>query len=509
MATAATTAPTLLVKPPNQILQDMLRTIKSGLIDIGVSNPQIDPGSDYYVLCQAIANELAVAEQNVVLQGDALMPDTASGTDLDRILSNYGLTRRGASTANGYCKITTTASTLVPTGSQLVSSLGLSYAATIGGTYADQAEIPIQSVSTGAAANLDAGEVLNWVSTPPFAQSTAVVSQAITGAVDAETDDVARQRLLARMQNPPALGNWQQVADMCESFDPSVQKAFIYPACNGPSTLHVALTGYATETSKSRELAASKVNSLESSIQGQLPEYVDSYISTVTDVPTDISFKITLPYPLGGINLGTGGGWVDFQPFPIASTTPSYQAIKAVNVINSTAFTILVENANPAPVPGATHISWIDRTDYSVKTATITAATYGFSGFVGPYYVVVIDTPFVGLATNDYIFPAMVNAQTYVDAVINQFSILGPGEKSNIPTLLPRAYRKPRPNLSFPNAIDGSMLKAVIESATEVLSADYWYSTYGTNPPALPSVINSPPNIYIPRQLGFYPASIV
>jgi len=499
-----TSSPTLLVKPPNQIMTDMLRTIRSGLIDIGVSNPQIDPGSDYYVLCQAIANELAVAEQNVVLQGDALMPDTAFGSDLDRILNNYGLARRPASVANGLVRITTTYTTLVPVNTQLVSSLGITYQVTVGGSYADQAEIPIQSISTGSSANLGTGETLQWVSTPAFAQSTAVVSQALTGAVDAENDDGARTRLLSKMQNPPALGNWQQVATMAESFDPSVQKAFIYPACNGPSTLHAALTAYPTSTSVSRELAATKVTALMSSIQGQLPEYVDSTITTVADLGTDVSFKLTLPYPLGAINLGTGGGWLDFQPFPTTTATRFYY--KTLTVESSTTFTMTVDTADPAPLPGVTHISWIDRTNgYAVKTATILSATYSTGG--GNHYSIIIDTPFVGLTIGDYIFPSMINAQTYVNAVLDHFANMGPGEKCNISTLLPRAYRKPRPNLSYPNAVDGTMLRALIESANEIEAADFYYSTYGTAAPALPTVIKDPPNIYIPRQIGFYPSA--
>ena len=86
---------------------------------------------------------------------------------------------------------------------------------------------------------------------------------------------------------------------------------------------------------------------------------------------------------------------------------------------------------------------------------------------------------------------------------------MGPGEKCNVATLLPRAYRKPRPNLSYPNAIDGTMLRAVIESSSEVQSADFCYSTYGTAAAAITSAVTDSPRIFVPRQIGFYPASIV
>jgi len=494
----------LIIKTPNQILTDMLRTLRAGLMELGVSDPQVDEGSDYYIMFTAIANELAVAEQNISLQADALMPDTAVGTDLDRILANYGMTRRAASVANGIIDFSTTLATLVPTGSQLVSTLGASYVVLVGGTYDDGEEITVQSLSTGSAANLEIDEVLTWVSTPAFAKPTVAVSQAVTGAVNAEDDDTARRRLLSRMQNPPALGNWQQVADMCESFDPAVQKAFIFPAANGPSTVHIALVGYATETSASREIASSKINSLTESILGQLPEYVDGYVSATKDVSHDVSFKLAIPYPLGAINLGTGGGWLDFQPFPL----PDSDGYSKVTVTNSTTFDLTVTAATPAPTAGVTRISWIDRDNsFTVKTATIFSATY--SAAPSPHYSVVIDTPFVGIATGDWVFPAVANSQTYVDAVVAHFAIMGPGEKCNIATLLPRAYRKPRPNLSFPNCVDATMLRAVINSAEEVLSADYWFRTYDGDAPDLPTVIEALPNIYIPRHIGFYPTSIV
>lgn len=495
--------PTLLVKDQKQIMTDMTRTIKSGLIDLGVADPQVGPGTDYNVVCQAITNELLVAMQNIVLQSDALMPDTAIGTDLDRILVNSGMSRRAASTSNGFIRLITANSTLVPVNSELVGSNGKSYKVTVGGTYANNAEIPVQSISTGAATNLEIGEILNWMTTPAYAQSTSVVTQAITGAVDAENDDTARNRLLSRLQNPPALGNWQQVADMCESFDPVVQKAFIYPAANGPSTLHIALAGYATDVSKSREIATTKMTALISSINGQLPEYVDTYISTVNDVPCDVAFKITIPYPVGSMNLGTGGGWVDSQPFP---TADGMTKIAVSSVVSSTVIEFEVYGENPIPVPGVTHVSWIDKTDYVVKTATILSYVWN-SG--DSKYVVTLDTPFVGIATGDFIFPAMENAQTYVDAVIAQFAMMGPGEKSAVSSLLPRAYRKPRPNLSYPSTIDGVMLRAVIEASDEVLAVDYWYRQYSNNPPTIPASIETAPDIYVPNNIGFYPSSIV
>lgn len=495
----------LLIKTPNQILNDMLRTIKCGLIDAGIDNPQLDPGSDFYITCSALANEIAVAMNNVVAQGDNLMPDTATGTDLDRILNTYGLSRRGASVGSGNVILSSTLATLIPTGTQLVSSNGLLYEVTTGGIYNNGDEVPIQSIDSGSQVNLEIDSVLSWVSTPAFASNSAILSSAITGAVDAEDDETARQRLLNRFANPPSLSNWQQVAEICELSDNAIQKSFIYPCANGPSTIHIALSAYPTSTSVSRELSASKLTEVTSIITAQLPEYVETTITTVVDTDADLTFKLTVPYPQGASVSGTGGGWIDYNPFPsVPTSTGGYCYVSSMT--NTKKFQITTYGT-AAPVAGVSNISWIDKTNnFKVIKAKVLSFTL-ISGSNPNVYEVNTDYPFTGLAVGDYIFPALKNGQAYVDAVIKHFALMGPGEKTNVATILPRAYRKPRANNSYPNSMDGNLLKALFNSAAEIESCDYYYRS-STTAPSLPAYIYQAPLIYIPRNIGFYPSDI-
>jgi uncharacterized phage protein gp47/JayE len=487
----------LLIKQPNEILEDLLRTLKAGLEDAGVSDPQVGPGTDYYILATAIANEISLAMHNVIIQADALLPDTATGADLDRLLATFGLARRAASKGRGFVELVSTQTTLVVTGAQLISGYGLLYQVVTGGNYANGSTIEIESVDSGSQVNLEAGEILSWVNTPAFGNPKAEVSTAVSGAVDAETDEVARARLLARLQNPPALCNWQQVAELVEALDPSVQKAFVYPAAMGPSTMHVAITGYPTDTSVSRALSDTKMNELRSAVQGSLPEYVETTVTTVQETVCDVSFSLAIPYPEGAVNYGTGGGWLDFSPFPLTDGTYTKATVSVAT--SSTSFTVTAPLSAP-PTAGITQIQWIDRSDYTVKTATVLTT----SG-TGPY-TLTIDTPFTGIAVGDYIFPACTNAQTYVDAVVSQFAAMGPGEVTSEAGLLPRAKRKPLPHLSWAMKVGPEMLKALLNAGTEVLDASFYYRTSSADP-TVPSDPSDGPNIFIPRHIGFYPAA--
>lgn len=496
-----------ITKTPSEIRDDYLRTIKNGLIDIGITNPNVSEDSDYWVQAVALADQITTLFNNIEVAADELMPDTATGTDLDRLLAMFGLTRRVAGGGTGQCAIVCSAATFVVTGAELINSVGSIYQVRTGGTFVDGDLIDLISKDVGAKVNLAAGAILTWVS-PPFAtQSTATVTRAVTGGVDAEDDETARARLLSRLAHPPGSGNWQQVAELAESTDPVVQKAFVYPAANGPSTLHVAVAGYPSTVSKSRAIDSLKLNAIIiPSIIGMLPEYVETVITTVVDVPIDVSVNITLPLATGAAASGPqGGGWLDATPFPQLS--PDYYFVSVTSVTDATHFTI---DSPPgvAPTSGVSRINWIDTTEWTIKQATVTSYTG-----TGPY-ALTIDTPFVGISQYDWVFPASVNAQVYLDALLDGFKQMGPGDKTSQIGLLPRATRKPRPSSGYAMSVDSQLLKTVINSSDEVETASFYYRATttpatqvvtGIVTPAVCTLVTDAPNILIPRNVGFYP----
>ena len=288
---------TFVVQDGPTIRDNILRVIRNGLIQRGVSSPNVTPGSDWYIQAQAVANQLAVVQANAVIKADELMPDTATEESLARICSIFGLSKQAAAGSVGTVILDSSASTTITTGDELIDGSGQVYAVTTGGIYADGASIPIAATSTGKLTNHAAEDVLRWVATPPFANEKALVGpNGLTNGIDEEDDEVLRGRLFALLQIAPRSGNSEHVAEWGEASTASVQKFFVYPAIEGPSTVHGAAAAAPTETSKSRVVqTATMAGTVTPYVQGLLPEHAYSVITTVEDVECDVAFGLTLP----------------------------------------------------------------------------------------------------------------------------------------------------------------------------------------------------------------------
>jgi uncharacterized phage protein gp47/JayE len=497
---------TFVVRDTATIRDGILRTIRNGLIQRGIANPNVTPGSDWYVLAQAVANQLAVTEANAVVKADEQMPDTAEDDALVRICDIYGLTRQPAAGSTGTVELSSSAATTITTGDQLVDGAGLTYEVVTGGIYNDGDLVPIQAVSTGEATNLEEGEILRWVSTPAFADEKAEVGPGgLVNGIDEENDEVLRQRLLARLQTPAGSGNSAHVAEWAEASTPSVQKAFPYPCAQGAATVHVAVTAKPTETNKNRDIAAGTMaGTVTPYIQGQLPEHVHSVITTVTNVNADVAFGLALPEAATANPPGPGGGWKNGSPWPAPDFSSAYKcAVSAVT--SSTVFTV---DALTSPTAFVSKIAWLSPTDWTLYQATVIAVS-GTSGA----YVITLDKPFTGITVGCFIWPDCENAQAYVDAVLDQFAVMGPGEKTSNASLLTRAFRRPRTAAGWPYTLGNHLCNAITAAEEEVDVAQFAYRTDGTTTvngsagnvsPQIPAAITDPPKIFVPRHLAFY-----
>lgn len=501
----------LVTKTTKDIHDDVLRTVRNGLIASGLSNPQLGPGSDEDIWAQAFANELTTVYANTVIKADAQMPDSAAGVvavgqtvgaDLQRAMAIVGLSPRPAAPSAGFIVLSSSASSIIPSGSQLIDSTGLRYQVQTSGTYANGALIPILAVDLGSRTNHAAGDTLTWVSAPPFCNSKQLVATGgLTGGSDAENNDTARARLLARLQNPPGSGNWAQIAKFATDSTPIVQAAFVYPAVNGPSTVHVAVVGYAAPApavppSVNRDVNATVMaGTVVPYVLGQVPEFVETIVTTVTNVPVDVSIGLTLPAAPTASPAGPGGGWIDGTPWPaISGTVQTYANVTAI-AVGGSSFTV---NAPTSPTAGVSHICMVDTTTWTLQRAKVVAV----SGSAGAY-VVTVDTPFSNVAVGSLIFPDAVNMATYVNAWLAGMALLGPGEKTASTAILTRGYRHPPPQLSWAYSIAAPLLKRIENSGAEVLATSFYYRSQTT--PAVPGSVANPPNIFVPRNIAFYP----
>lgn len=494
------------VKDPLTVRDDILRTLKNGLISRGVATPQVGPGSEAFIWATALANELSVVAANTIIKADAQMPDTATGSDLDRIVAIYGLARRAAGGSSGQMTITTSANTFIATGSQLIDSGGLRYTVSTGGTYTNASPtnlIAITALDTGKATNHAVGDVLRWVSAPPYAAPTTIVATGgLTGGVDLEDDNTLRARLFSRLQNPPGGGNWTQCKMIAEAASTSVMVASVYPAANGPATVHIAVAGYPqttgtlSATSKNRDVAAALMTgTITPYIQGNLPEYVESVVTTVTNVTNDVAFGIALPSSPAAVPSGPGGGWIDGTPWPGNTALAATFKCTVTAVTSSTVFTV---DAPSNPTAGVSHICFLDPTTWTLQRAKVLSYTS-----TAPTAVITIDTPFTNIAIGNFIFPDCTNAQVYITAILTAFANMGPGEKSATAAVLTRGYRHPQPVNSWPMALVASQLRQLASASAEILDVSYLYRQF-TGSPATPGVITSPPGIFVPKNIGLY-----
>ncbi len=496
---------TFAVRDAATIRDDMLRCQRNGLIARGVPAPNVTPDSDEYVRAQSLANELAVVEANCVLKADEAMPDTATGEALERRAAPYGLTKRPAGGSVGALIYSTSVASVVTAGLLLTDGAGLTYEVLVSGTYANDDPIPIVAVSKGAATNLAAGVTLRWQNAPAFSAPEALVAPGgLVNGTDAEDEETFRQRYFAVLQVPPnAGGNWMSIVVLTEQASPAIGKAFVYPAIQGGATVHIAVAAAPTKTSKNRDIASVTMSGvIVPTVKGALSEHAEVTTTTVTNVNVDIAFQLTLPDSPTSSPPGPGGGWLDGTAWPRTTGT----APVTITAVTST--TVMTTDATTAPTVGVSRIAWLSTIEWKIYSAIV----IGVSGTSGAY-VLTLDTPFVGITTGSYIWPQSAKQATYVAALLAIFSLMGPGEKSANASALLRGYRHPAPVTSWPSTIGAAVRKALTDAGSEVEAAEYIYRTDGTNTltgstgvltPEVPGVVTSPPNIYVPRQIGFY-----
>ncbi len=494
------------VPDADTIRDNVLRTIKNGLIKQGVSNPYIGPNSEWHILATALANELTTVGANAIVKCDQQMPDSAEEDDLARIASLFDLEKQPAAGSIGSVVIVASAESPIETGRELVDAAGLRYEVSIGGNYDDGDSVPIRAIDGGSDTNHAEGDVLQWVTAPPYASDKVTVATGgLVNGIDAEDDEALRARVFAVFQNPPGAGNWEHVAEIAEESTASVQKAFVYPAVQGPATLHVAVAAAPTATNKSREIASATMSgTVEPYVVGKLPSHAFIVVTTVSDVSADVAIGLSLPEAPTANPPGPGGGWTNGSPWPAPDGSSSFRC-RVTAVTSSTVFTV---DATSTPSANVTRIAWLSPLDWELRTAKVTA----FSGSSGAYQIT-IDAAFADISVGSYIWPECQNAQEYVDSVLAAFALMGPGEKTTNASALIRGFRHPVPSSGWSPNLGPALLRAVTDAGDEVLAAQFYHRTDGTTTiegsagalaPQVPVSVSDAPNILVPRHVGFY-----
>lgn len=505
MATTTNDTPTR-----EQTVTGMLRYWRRKLIARGVSATSADAataaGTDRWMDAQAFAQGLDVVFANAIVGEDAAMPDTALGDDLDRICSVYGLTRSPGAGAQGNVTITCTGTVTYAAGQECVSSAGLRYRVVSASSVTNGASVAVVGIDVGTATNLDAGAILTWTS-PPFGSGpTCVVGAAgLTNGADVDNDERLRERLLKLLREPQNGGSWAHYRQWAEDASAAVEDGYVFPAAQGPGTVHVAYTIEGTEDNRYARAGTTALTLVvANAIVSEQPEFADVTVTTVAHQGLELAISVTLPEPLEGG--GAGGGWVDVSADRWAK--PKIGAGNADGVVtvttanSSTSFTV---NAYNQPVDGST-VAFFSTTDRKMLVAVVSGTATGSAGA----WTFSTDRALPTVSAGDYVMPACEFGDTYAEEFMADIATLSPGEKTTDASVLPRAYRHPKSTEGFPSAVTSAQLVRLQSKHTEITDAAYFAfeESVGVTLPLEPDTagaVTDPPNVWRVSHLAFYP----
>lgn len=486
----------------DEIRDDFLSDVRLEAIAAGVTDPAVHPLTDWHILGTAIGNISLIQYANINTAEARTSVLNATGSDLDEIREAYGLPEVPPSGASGQVKveIVSGAATFVD-GLQIVLPNGLR--AQVSGTQVGIVNgglVNIAAVDVGEATNFPGGTKVRFVTPPVNVQSTATVDtgKPLSGGTDVETDDRKRARILNRLQNPPAGGNWSHIREEILNKVGAVSDVFVYPALGGPSSLQIIPVKAVDPDNAdwSRAPSAATLTDVRGVVAAAFPSECDRFVKAPLETGMSISIKVTIPLAIAAG--GDGRGWIDATVWPQLVGGDSGR-VYVSGVTSSTQITVTAGTAT-APVAGVTHIAWWSPQDRKFFKRLVTVV----GGSTGAWQLT-LDAPLTDstntiVAVGDYISPDAVNLEAYGETWTTIASAIGPTEATADANRLPRSLRHPKiadGNPAEPNARD---LAAFYSNHAEITDADFGFpQTLG-----LPVSVNTPPSIFVLADFGVY-----
>lgn len=166
-------------------------------------------------------------------------PDTAEAEYLERWASIWGVTRKNATFAEFKLAVVGTVGVVIPANRVFRRSDGKEYTtdAELILTGTDD-EISLTAVEAGEASDVQVDDVISILAPIAGLTSEATVSEIVTEPEDAEDDESLRERLMARIQLPPAGGAAHDYIAWALAV-PGITRAWVGPQALGPGTVVV------------------------------------------------------------------------------------------------------------------------------------------------------------------------------------------------------------------------------------------------------------------------------
>lgn len=486
-----------------------LEDLRLGMIQAGILNPAVQPGTDDYIKADALASMMLGGYANIEIHARNSDEREAEGDELDAIREALGLPEVPASPSTGNLIVTVTGGGTVTIPDKLQFQLPNGLRGEVAGAHlgvANQGEVGVITVDTGSATEAVGGTKVRFLSPPPNVSETAYVSFQIplTGGLDEETDARKRERIRIVRQERPAGGNWSHKVETALNSSSAVQAAFSYPALGGPGSERLVVTKSINPDFKdfSRVLSAAAVTKVKDAIQSEFGSPSEIVVSSVTEVNSDIVLLLTLPDAASAG--GNGQGWLDQTPWPIWAAGDLNVGIKVTTVTTSSQITISAATTT-APVANQTRIAWWNPYDQEFEIRTITAQSGGTGA-----WVLTLDAPLVSsngtiVAVNDFMATPATHLTKYGNSWRTIMNGLGPGECTADAFRLPRALRHPFSSESWPANLGVTAgIQKLMNAHSEITDSMIHYASSGSSAPVPPASVADPPQILRLRRLGIH-----
>jgi len=197
------------------------------------------------ILARVFAGAIHIVYGFLTFWGEQLFVATAETEYLDRHGFMWGVTRKAAAFATGITRFNGVNGTLVPSGTRVQTEDGVEFETTGSGNIAGgYTELPTTAVEPGVAGNIASATVLELIE-PITGVTDALAAGDFANGVDEESDDDYRERILLRIQEPPAGGTAEDYERWALEV-PGVSGAWCFPITPGPGQVTLIYRGTAS-----------------------------------------------------------------------------------------------------------------------------------------------------------------------------------------------------------------------------------------------------------------------
>lgn len=484
-----------------QIRDDFLTDLRLAAIEAGVAEPPVHEGTDWHLLGTAIGEMGLGQYANIRIGEERTNILDAVGDDLKRESQALGLPELEPSKASGRLRVEVVSGTATfQAGALAVLPNGKTVQVVARQTVVNGGEVDVEATEAGTSGNAKGGTVASWLSPPVNAKSAATVSTSapLTLGLDAESDDHRRKRILNKLQNSPAGGNWAHIRELGLNASPAFRDVFVYPALGGPASCKVVPVKAfdAVNGDWSPVPTTAQMQTLRAALGAELSDSVEIVKQAPAAVDLNATLLVTVPNAKAAG--GDGNGWTDQTVWPLLEIADA--GVVTVSAVTSpTQVTVTAQTATP-PTGAQSHVMWWSTLDQKFHVRTVLSSSGSSGAWALTFDAPLTDSAGFGPAVGDYISPALVHADKYRSTWLAIAESFGPSENTADPNRLPRALRHPLAATEQGPTMTQAQLTA-FQSAHAEVSDLAWGVTSAL---AVPAAVLSAPEVFRPARFGIY-----